>query len=116
LKATSKTSPLTLSLSRRERGPIRSASPFESASPPEGGERGTRANLVLGHSQPPVVLLEEGTVVLLRHELEEAGDGFRRAELPAEALLVGLQEREERVVAELAMEGVEEQRALVVEK
>src|SRR5262249_45196836 len=80
-----------------------------------GPAKASRASR-LRHRGAPVVLLEEGAVVLLREVLEQASDVLGRAELPRERLLVGLQEREERLVAELLVERGEQERPLVVEQ
>ena len=45
-----------------------------------------------GISVPRLIFLEERHPVLLRHELQESGHVFRRAEFPAKRLLVRLQE------------------------
>src|SRR5258706_13394256 len=74
------------------------------------------SRLVLRHPRAPVVRLEERSVVLLREEAEEAGHVLRRAELPAERLLVRLEERQEHLVAELLVEVLQQQGALAVEE
>src|SRR5215470_6637411 len=64
----------------------------------------------------PVVLVEERLVVLLGQPLDEALEGLRRAELPAERLLVRLQGREKNLVAQLLVESAEERGPLPVEE
>src|SRR5262245_9773602 len=113
------TAPPTVRWSKRSRMAPRVGSPGAARRRTrrrKGIRPGIGASSVLRHLDAPVVFLEPGHVVLLGHVLEEARGELRRRHLPGERLLVRLQEREERLVAQLLVESVEKVRPLVVEQ
>lgn len=62
------------------------------------------------------MVVQEGGVVLLCDEFEEVEQALGVGELPTEVGLAGLQPGQEDLLAQLLMEGVEEQGALGVEQ